>query len=106
MIEFLKELDMKIKIILGIFAILSIVTGGITGFYKTFAKETPFQAHLAMHEHDKDEARRKELREIVYECKIRYGVGYEKAPDDFTIEFCVDAEIELEGLTETSNKGG
>ena len=100
------ELDMKLKITLSIFAIITIVSGFGTGFYNTFAKEAPFQAFKAMYEQDKEEARRKELRQIVYECKKRYGSGYEKAPDDFTIEFCVDAEIELEGLTETSNKGG
>lgn len=91
---------MKLKITLSIIAILSFVTGAGTGFYKTFAKETAFQAHIDMDDAREKERRKKELREIVYECKTRYGADYSEAPDDFTIEFCIDAEIDLEGLVE------
>ena len=95
-----KEVDMKLKIIISIITISTFVTGFGVGFYKTFAKEKEFQAHVTMVEDDKKAREKKELRQIVYECKIRYGVDYSKAPDEFTIEFCVDAEIDLENLTE------
>jgi capsular polysaccharide biosynthesis protein len=94
------EVDMKLKIIIYLITIASFVTGGATGFYKTFAKEKAFQAHITMYLNDKEEAKKKELRQIIYECKTRYGAEYEKSPDKFTTDFCIDAEIDLENLTE------
>ena len=91
---------MKLKIIISLITISTFVTGFGVGFYKTFAKESAFQAHVDLYEYDKKRERKSELRQIVYECKTRYGINYEKAPDEFTVEFCVDAEIELEDLTE------
>lgn len=76
-------------------AIIFFVTLSFTG-YGLFAKEADFKAFKAMYEEDKEAARRKELREIIFECKTRYGADYKKAPDEFTVKYCRDAEIELE----------
>ena len=91
---------MKLKIILSLFAIIAFIAPVGTGIYTTFAKETPFQEFKAMYLNDKEEANKKELRLIVYECKTRYGAEYENAPDEFTTSFCIDAEIDLKNLTE------
>lgn len=94
------EVDMKLKIIIYLITIASFVTGGITGFYKTFAKEKAFQSFKTFVEDDIKDRKKKELRQIVYECKTRYGAKYENSPDEFTTDFCIDAEIDLENLTE------
>ena len=98
--EWWKELDMKIKILIGIITLCSMLSGFGFTVYSTFAKEEAFQAHVDMYAFEKKKERKRELRQIIYECKTRYGIEYEKAPDEFTIEFCIEAEIELEGLIE------
>ena len=91
-------MDTKLKVTIYIFTIISIVSGFGTGFYHTFAKEKAFQTFKNEYEQDKKERDKKALREIIYECKLRYGADYSKSPDDFTMEFCIDAEIDLENL--------
>lgn len=43
-------------------------------------------------------AEKKELMKTVFECKKLYGPDYSAAPDEFTAEFCRDAEIELKNM--------
>ena len=43
-------------------------------------------------------AEKKELMKTVFECKKLYGPDYSTAPDQFTAEFCRDAEIKLKNM--------
>ena len=76
-----------------ILSIVAIITLSFTG-YDTFAKEADFQEFKAEYQFDKDAARRKELREIIFECQTKYA----DSDNEFIIKTCRDAEIELEEL--------
>jgi hypothetical protein len=98
--DFWKELDMRLKVIISIAAVISTIGGGAAGVHRLYAKEAEFQEFVAMYQFDKKVERKKELRQIIFECKTRYGSDYSRAPDELTREMCRDAEIELETLKE------
>jgi len=76
-----------------ILSIVALIALSFTG-YDTFAKEADFQEFKAEYQFDKNAARRKELREIIFECKTKYaGTDVE-----IIIKTCRDAEIELDEL--------
>jgi len=74
-----------------ILSVMILIGLAFTG-YDTFAKEADFQEFKAEYQFDKDAARRKELREIIFECQTKYA----DSENDFIIKTCRDAEIELE----------
>ena len=76
-----------------ILSVIFIVGLAFTG-YDTFAKEADFQEFKAEYQFDKDAARRKELREIIFECQTKYA----DSDNEFIIKTCRDAEIELDEL--------
>ena len=76
-----------------IFSVMALIALSFTG-YDTFAKEADFQEFKAEYQFDKEAARRKELREIVFECQTKYA----DSDNEFIIKTCRDAEIELDEL--------
>lgn len=76
-----------------VLSIVALIALSFTG-YDTFAKEKDFQEFKAEYQFDKDAARRKELREIIFDCQTKYA----DSDNDFIIKTCRDAEIELEEL--------
>lgn len=76
-----------------ILSVVALIALSFTG-YDTFAKEADFQEFKIEYQFDKDAARRKELREIIFECQTKYA----DSDNEFIIKTCRDAEIELEEL--------
>ena len=76
-----------------ILSVMVLIGLAFTG-YDTFAKEADFQEFKAEYQFDKDAERRKELREIIFDCKTKYA----DSDIEFIIKTCRDAEIELEEL--------
>jgi hypothetical protein len=95
--EFWSGLDMRLKLFLTVVAVCSTLTGIGFKVYDTFAKENEFKQFVAMYHFDRERERKKELRQIIFECKTRYGADYSTA-DELTKQMCRDAEIELESL--------
>lgn len=95
----IKKMKENASMLLLLFALISSI---FTGF-NVLAKQSDLDSLEARVIFNETAARKKELRQIVYECKTRYGSDYSSAPDGLTRQMCIDAVIELEELKE---KGG
>ena len=92
MLKKINELKAAITSVAALIALAFVAHG-------TYAKEEEFQSFKAEIRFDKEKARRKELREIIFECQTKYA----NTDNAFIIKACRDAEIELE---ESNDKGG
>lgn len=100
-----KELNMKIKIIISIVTLCSMLSGVGFSVYSTFAKETEFKEFVAGYEFDRIIKRANWLDEKVWKCRERYGDTFEEAEDDMK-EVCRGYKRELKRLEEKIKKGG
>jgi hypothetical protein len=103
--EWWKGLDMKIKVIMSIIALCSMLSGIGFSVYSTFAKETAFQDLRNDFDSYKLKERADFLETRVWNCRDRYGRDFERA-DDLTKDACRRFESELNLIYEKIKKGG
>lgn len=101
--DFWKKLEkIKYKYTLLAFLIIGLsgIAKGVWAGYNHFAKTSELIALAEEYHFDKEQEQREELRKLVFECKRLYGADYSKTPDEFTLNYCRDAEIKLEETKE------
>ena len=96
---------MKIKVAIGILTLFSMLSGIGFSVYSTFAKEAEFQTLRNDFDWYKLKERANFLETRVWNCRDRYGLGFEKA-DELTKETCRRFESELNIIYEKIKKGG
>ena len=103
--EWWKRRNMKIKIIISIITLCSMLSGIGFSVYSTFAKEVEFQTLRNDFDSYKLKERANFLETRVWNCRDRYGLGFERA-DELTKETCRIFESELNLIYEKIKKGG
>lgn len=96
---------MKIKLMIGVITLCSMLSGIGFSVYQTFAKETAFQTLRNEFDSYKLKERADFLETRVWNCRDRYGRNFENA-DDLTKETCRRFESELNLIYEKIKKGG